>query len=170
MTPQTYCPICAAALTAGAEFCGNCGTRVASAQPASSVVAGADYAGFWQRFLAELIDGIIVVFVGGVPGLIIGLLADSIALGYATYLVVYVLYFAWGNGSGGTWGKQIIGIRVVSRKSGGDIGFGAGLVRVVVWWIGSIPFYLGWLWMLWDSQKQTWHDKAVGSIVIKARP
>ena len=59
---------------------------------------------------------------------------------------------------------------MVSRENGGDIGFGAGLVRAVVWWIGSLPFYLGWLWMLWDSQKQTWHDKAVGSIVVKARP
>jgi uncharacterized RDD family membrane protein YckC len=29
-------------------------------------------------------------------------------------------------------------------------------------------FYLGYLWMLWDSEKQTWHDKMVSSVVIRA--
>ena len=28
--------------------------------------------------------------------------------------------------------------------------------------------YLGYLWMLWDGRKQTWQDKVVSSIVIKA--
>ncbi|MFM8387932.1 MAG: RDD family protein, partial [Actinomycetota bacterium] len=26
-------------------------------------------------------------------------------------------------------------------------------------------FLLGYLWMLWDSEKQTWHDKMVSSVV-----
>ena len=30
-------------------------------------------------------------------------------------------------------------------------------------WIGSIPLYLGWFWMLWDPQKQTWHDKVANT-------
>jgi len=28
-------------------------------------------------------------------------------------------------------------------------------------------FYLGYLWMLWDDKQQTWHDKVVGSIVVR---
>jgi uncharacterized RDD family membrane protein YckC len=27
-------------------------------------------------------------------------------------------------------------------------------------------FYLGYLWMLWDPQQQTWHDKLVGTTVV----
>jgi len=28
---------------------------------------------------------------------------------------------------------------------------------------------IGYLWMLWDDEKQTWHDKVVGSVVVPAR-
>ena len=34
--------------------------------------------------------------------------------------------------------------------------------------VSSIPLGLGYLWMLWDPESQTWHDKIVGTIVIKA--
>jgi uncharacterized RDD family membrane protein YckC len=27
-------------------------------------------------------------------------------------------------------------------------------------------FLLGYLWMLWDSEKQTWHDKAANAVVV----
>jgi len=32
--------------------------------------------------------------------------------------------------------------------------------------LSAIPCLLGYFWMLWDPQKQTWHDKIVGSIVV----
>lgn len=39
-------------------------------------------------------------------------------------------------------------------------------------WLVSIPsffvLFLGYLWMLWDGEKQSWHDKAAGSVVIHA--
>jgi uncharacterized RDD family membrane protein YckC len=170
MTVQAFCPVCGASLASGVQFCGSCGTRVSGTEAAHGISGWVGYAGVWQRFLATLIDGVIVLIVAGAPGLLVGLAADSAVLGYGIYVAVYVIYFAWGNGSGGTWGKQIIGIKVISLKSGGDIGFVAGLLRFIVWWIGSLPFYLGWLWMLWDGQKQGWHDKVAGSIVVKARP
>jgi uncharacterized RDD family membrane protein YckC len=58
-------------------------------------------------------------------------------------------------------------IRVVSLQGGGDIGMGSGFVRTLILWLGAIPFYLGWFWMLWDERKQTWHDKAASSLVLK---
>ena len=168
MTLQTFCPQCGAALAEGAQFCGSCGYRLSGGVPGVAAEAGAEYAGFWQRFVAYFIDGIIVVFIAGIPSVIVGLAADSPALIYVVYIVIAVVYFAWGNGSGGTWGKQLMNIRVVSPESGGNIGLGPGFARAIISWLGSIPFYLGWFWMLWDDKKQTWHDKAAGSIVIKA--
>jgi uncharacterized RDD family membrane protein YckC len=32
--------------------------------------------------------------------------------------------------------------------------------------VSAIVFLLGYLWMLWDPEKQTWHDKAAGSVVV----
>ena len=29
-----------------------------------------------------------------------------------------------------------------------------------------IPLFLGYFWMLWDREKQTWHDKMAGSVVV----
>ncbi|HEV8574252.1 MAG TPA: RDD family protein, partial [Dehalococcoidia bacterium] len=136
MTLQTFCPACGAALVAGAAFCGSCGSPISRAAGTGSGGASPDYAGFWQRFIAGLIDGVIVIFVAGIPALLIGVVTESVFLGYAISLVLYIGYFGWGNGSGGTWGKQIIGIRVVALESGGNIGLGAGLGRAIVWWLG----------------------------------
>jgi uncharacterized RDD family membrane protein YckC len=170
VTIQTFCPSSGAALIAGAEFCGSCGARISGAGPATAtIVTGGEYAGFWQRFLGYFIDSIIVVFVAGIPAGIVGVLADSLALFYVFYIPIVVLYFAWGDGSGGTWGKQVLNIRVASLDGGGDIGLGRGFARAIVLWLGAIPFYLGWFWMLWDDNKQTWHDKAAGSAVVKTR-
>jgi uncharacterized RDD family membrane protein YckC len=41
-----------------------------------------------------------------------------------------------------------------------------GLVRELGRILSAIPFYLGYLWMLWDPEKQTWHDKLVRSVVV----
>ena len=32
--------------------------------------------------------------------------------------------------------------------------------------LSTIPLLLGYFWMLWDSEKQTWHDKLAGSVVV----
>jgi uncharacterized RDD family membrane protein YckC len=32
--------------------------------------------------------------------------------------------------------------------------------------VSFVVFFIGYLWMLWDSNKQTWHDKAAGSVPI----
>jgi uncharacterized RDD family membrane protein YckC len=35
--------------------------------------------------------------------------------------------------------------------------------------VSAVVFLLGYLWMIWDSEKQTWHDKVAGSVVVPAR-
>jgi uncharacterized RDD family membrane protein YckC len=185
----TACPSCGNALPAGAAFCGACGSHVPGVTPSTCTNCGAaltpgvqfcpncgasaaiipDYAGFWSRFVALFIDGVILFFLSGIPSIIVAVAVDSIGLVYLVSILITAIYYSWGNGSGGTWGKQVMGLRVVSPTSGDEIGIGAGFGRTIVWWLGSIPFYLGWFWMLWDREKRCWHDHAAGSIVVKAR-
>jgi uncharacterized RDD family membrane protein YckC len=120
-------------------------------------------ANFGQRLVAALIDGIIVGVVGFVVGIIVrnelsGLL--SLALGVA--------YYGWleGSPSGQTIGKRMLGIRVYDLRQGGPIGTGRAIGRYFARILSAIPCLLGYFWMLWDPQKQTWHDKIVGSIVV----
>ena len=159
-----------------------------AAQPAGTWVF---YAGFWQRFGAYLLDYLIVLVIAGIPAILVALItyeaerpavhtfftqdqedaAVSTAEGafVVVGLIVTVVYLWIGNSFGGTLGKRAFGLRVVSASNGGNIGLERGLNRIFVYVLGPIPLGVGWLWMVEDNQKQTWHDKAAGSIVVRRR-
>ncbi len=120
-------------------------------------------AGFWKRFGASFIDGIILY----IP-LIVFIAAKQIAVGYAVYLILSIAYYTMleGGPTGQTLGKKALGIRVYDARQGGPIGYGRGFIRWIGRIVSSIPFLLGYFWMLWDKEKQTWHDKMAGSVVV----
>lgn len=59
-----------------------------------------------------------------------------------------------------------LGIRVVSLDNGGSIGYGRAFLRWFVSLISAAVILLGYLWMLWDKEKQCWHDKAANDVVV----
>jgi uncharacterized RDD family membrane protein YckC len=83
-------------------------------------------------------------------------------------LVAAAVYYAkLEGGSGQTLGKRALGIRVVDEHTGGPIGTGRAVGRFFARILSGLPCYLGYLWMLWDDRKQTWHDKLTRSQVVK---
>ena len=131
--------------------------------PASATGPSGPRASFGQRLGAYLIDVILIGIVIGIltvilktPGYFIG-----IAIGLA-----YFIYFE-GSPSGQTLGKQALGIRVIDYSTGGPLGYGKSFLRYVGRIASGAICALGYLWMLWDDAKQTWHDKAAGSVVVK---
>jgi uncharacterized RDD family membrane protein YckC len=127
-------------------------------------------AGFWQRFVALFIDGIIL----GIVPLIIILSARSngngglLALGYLVYFVGAIAYYVYfeGGPTGQTLGKRAMGIRVIDFNTGGSIGHGRAFIRLIGRYISGLVCYLGYLWMLWDKEKQCWHDKMANDVVV----
>ena len=140
---------------------------------------------FGQRFGAWLLDLLII----GLPlGIIAGIMAAAIAPevdestgelegGVAGILILLYIVFAiavWayyvileGGPTGQTLGKKAVGIRVVSMQTGGPIGYGKAFVRTLIRsFISGAICALGYLWMLWDKEKQTWHDKISDSVVV----
>jgi len=119
-------------------------------------------AGFWKRFAASLLDGIIVTAVS-VPFLVI-----EPALYYVVSILGGIIYYSVleGGAKGQTIGKMALGIRVIDLGRGGPIGVGRGFIRYIGRIASSIVLMLGYLWMLWDKEKQTWHDKMAGSVVV----
>ncbi len=74
-----------------------------------------------------------------------------------------------GGPSGATVGKKAVGIKVVDASTGGPIGGGRAVGRYLfASFISGNVFLLGYLWSLWDKRNQTWHDKVVSSVVVKA--
>ena len=127
-------------------------------------------AGFWARFFALLLDTIIVAIV---PLFVIIIGATSknggiLGLGYLLFFAMYIAYFVYfeGGPSGQTYGKRALGIRVIDFNTGGPIGHGRAFLRLIVRWISGAVCYLGYLWMLWDKEKQCWHDKAANDVVV----
>jgi uncharacterized RDD family membrane protein YckC len=86
------------------------------------------------------------------------------------FVPVYLAYWWISASIGGGWGKRICGLRIVKLDTGEKPGYGTGAIRtavvVGVAFVGNIPF-VGWigallnyLWMIWDPDKQTFHDKS----------
>ena len=119
-------------------------------------------AGFGRRLVAYLIDSVLIAIV-----YLIGFVISD-ALGYVLSIVgglAYLTYFE-GSASGQTIGKKALGIRVIDFQTGGSIGYGRAFIRWLGRIISGIPCALGYLWMLWDKEKQTWHDKLATSVVV----
>jgi len=121
---------------------------------------------FFQRFGALLIDAILV-------GIVIAIVQSAVSRSFGSLLglALGILYYGWleGSASGQTIGKRVLGIRVYDfRDGGGPIGTSRGILRYFARILSALPILLGYFWMLWDDEKQTWHDKIAGSVVVPA--
>lgn len=101
-----------------------------------------------------------------------GTIAAAVLLGLvglAAMIWLYVYYFRREGRTGFTWGRKALGIRVVDATTAGPIGGGRSFGRYLfASFISGNVCFLGYLWALWDPRKQTWHDKVVTSVVVKA--
>ena len=125
---------------------------------------GGSPASFWRRFGAALIDGIVVGVASGILRAIVGT-----TTGQGLGLLISLGYFTYFHGNTGqTPGNAVLGIRVVDLRDrpGEPIGYGRAFVRWLVSIASAIVILIGFLWMLWDPKKQTWHDKAAGSLPV----
>jgi uncharacterized RDD family membrane protein YckC len=91
-------------------------------------------------------------------------------IGIVTFLATYFGYpvFFWVT-IGQTPGKWLFGLRVI-RTDGQRLGVGRSILRVIAYWISAIPLFLGFAWILFDDQRQGWHDKIAGTYVVYHRP
>jgi uncharacterized RDD family membrane protein YckC len=55
---------------------------------------------------------------------------------------------------------------VYDLRGRGPIGLGRGIGRYFARILSALPLFLGYFWMIWDGEKQTWHDKLVGTVVV----
>src|SRR4051812_40249804 len=85
--------------------------------------------GFWRRFAAVLLDGVLLGIVGFILGAILGFDRAGVN-GISTLLgVAYFTYFEGSTGQ--TLGKRALGIRVIDLGAGGSIGYGRAFIRYI---------------------------------------
>ena len=135
----------------------------ATSEPGATVGPTGPRASFGTRLVAAIIDGVALGVVGVVARLLL-----STALGSAVNLLLGLGYYTYleGSASGQTLGKRAMSIRVVDLQTGASIGTTRALIRYVGRFVSAIACGLGFLWMLWDQERQTWHDKFADSVVV----
>ena len=94
----------------------------------------------------------------------------GIAISFGGLLLVLVVYFRALGRTGQTWGRRIVGNKLIRVDTGDVPGIGRAIGRELFGWIVSASImYLGYLWMIWDKDRQTWHDKVAGTVVVRSR-
>jgi uncharacterized RDD family membrane protein YckC len=126
---------------------------------------------FSRRLVAYCIDLLILSVAEGSLRLVGQLSTGSTVFSVVLLLLavaVPLLYFVMAYAaSGQTVGKKVVGIRVVSLD-GRPLDWRTGVVRTLGYVPSMFILYLGFLWALWDSEKQAWQDKLAGTIVVPA--
>ncbi|MGK4581229.1 RDD family protein [Kitasatospora sp. HPMI-4] len=90
------------------------------------------------------------------------------AIGGVLGLLALLLYAFLQGSSGQSLGQRAVNIRLVSETTGQPIGMGMAFVRQICHVLDGICC-IGYLWPLWDGKKQTFADKIMSSVVVKAQ-
>jgi uncharacterized RDD family membrane protein YckC len=130
------------------------------------------YAGFWIRFGAKIIDGIILSVIGfalGFAGALItrhtvvnAVLQNTLSFAFG---IGYVTYFLGKYQA--TPGKMACGLKVV-RSDGDKISFGRACGRYFAELLSSIILGIGYIIAAFDEEKRALHDRICDTRVIKA--
>jgi uncharacterized RDD family membrane protein YckC len=136
------------------------------------------YAGFWIRVIASIIDTVFLVIVLLVIAFALysaGLITDNpddlgvvgIFLNYVIPLILVLIFWHYKSA---TPGKIITDMSIVDAETGGKPSFGQFIIRYIAYYISAIPLLLCFIWVGLDKRKQGWHDKIAKTVVIKTNP
>jgi uncharacterized RDD family membrane protein YckC len=136
-----------------------------------------EYVGFWARVGASIIDTVLMLviclplvhwiygeeywmsgkWVNGPADFLITWVAPAIAV---------ILFWIYRQA---TPGKMAISAKIVDAKTGGKPSTGQLIGRYLAYYLSTIPFFLGFIWVAFDARKQGWHDKLAGTLVVRSK-
>ncbi|WP_051827027.1 RDD family protein [Metabacillus indicus] len=134
-------------------------------------------AGFWIRFAAATIDGLITNSVLILPSIFLlvsgvreGLIPGILGFLTLALLIGTILYFGMMPATSfqGTLGKKMLGLKVVN-DTGGKISMGQSWIRYLGYIVSSI-FYIGYIMAAFTDRKRALHDMMADTYVVKAEP
>ncbi len=136
------------------------------------------YAGFWVRTGAAIIDSIVLMLITS-PLLVMWYGFDSYwqaaqtgnFLGVGEVLISWLLPFVitimfWLKVQA-TPGKMLFSLKVLDEKTGQPLTLQQSLIRYVGYFASAFCLMLGFIWIAFDAKKQGWHDKMARTVVVK---
>jgi len=148
---------------------------------------GIKFAPHGSRFLAYILDALIVTAVLIVLGIALSILLVGVAAtggrgnpatvgvgvlgGFAFIIVLLVVTFGyfpyfWAK-SGQTPGMRPFNLYIVRDSDGGKISGAQAFVRLLGMWVSAAVVYLGYVWIFIDARRRGWHDLIAGTVVIE---
>ena len=132
-----------------------------------------EYAGFWIRLVASIIDSIIVVVALLPITLLFGREATSYSFQMTTasdwfwQILMAVFYiFCWVKFAG-TPGKRLLRLKVLDEKTGNKLTVMQSIIRYIGYIPSILVFGIGLFWVAFDAKKQGWHDKMAKTVVVR---
>jgi uncharacterized RDD family membrane protein YckC len=134
-----------------------------------------EYAGFWIRVGASLIDTILLlIIIMPILSSIYGenyWVSEDFIQGFWDFLFNYILpaivvIIFWVYKSS-TPGKMATRLIIVDAKTGGKPSTAQFIVRYLGYYVSIIPLFLGIIWVGIDKRKQGFHDKLAGTVVLR---
>jgi uncharacterized RDD family membrane protein YckC len=134
-----------------------------------------EYAGFWIRVGASLIDTILIlIIVLPILTAIYGKshwLSESFVKGFwdvfFSYLLPAIAVIIFWTYKSATPGKMATNLTIVDAKTGGRPSIRQFVIRYLGYYVAGLPLFLGIIWVGIDKRKQGWHDKLAGTVVIR---
>jgi uncharacterized RDD family membrane protein YckC len=143
------------------------------------------YAGFWSRAAARVIDVAVILAVlnvvylldrlGAGAGLWAGIETGDAGVGFsavnvlrgAFFLFFPAFYYVYLHGAyGQTFGKMALRIKVVN-EDGTPLDYRKSFLRWLGYFLCDLTFYIGYLWAAFDHRKQGLHDKLCSTLVVR---
>lgn len=136
-----------------------------------------EYAGFWLRFAAYIIDTVIIYTGAFLIGLSFGMNGSFLSEGTSVFtdigtIMLYLAILAYfpvmeSSKWQATLGKRVVGIKV-TQLNGERIHFGNALGRFFAKIISAIILYIGFIMAGFTEKKQGLHDMIAGTLVVKS--
>ena len=150
-----------------AQFCRECGA------PAGIPIrwflpAEPEYMGFWIRAAAVLIDMVVIGAIWELIEIFYGPLSTKLTI-ILLSCIMYPLYYVAPTGlRGQTLGKMALGIMVVNERGEPPGILRAAFREIFGKFVSYIVLYRGYFSIIWDEEKQGWHDHIASTYVISA--
>lgn len=165
-----FCKHCGKELPKNSKFCRFCGNKLSKTQDGEDLSKNKEvvtYAGFWTRLAAYSVDYSILFF------LVIVILMffenewsdDAYGLFLTAGYVLYSTFFlsTWSK----TPGKSLLNLVVINEKDRSHLSGGQALKRSLLQILSTLFFGIGYWNMGKDEEKQAFHDKKAGTVVIQ---